>query len=51
MLRICNQHDCHTKTLGSYCINHETIASRGDAEASDGRSAESSDSHEPVAID
>ena len=51
MLRICNEHDCQTKTLGSHCINHETPAKRRGSEADDSRLAESGSVHERVAID
>jgi hypothetical protein len=51
MLRICNEHDCHTKTLGSHCINHETPASLRSAKNDERRLADSADTHEPTAID
>ena len=51
MLRICNEHGCQTKTLGSHCINHETAANRRDTEVDVSRVAESANAHEPVAVD
>ena len=51
MLRICNEHGCQTKTLGSHCINHEPSAPPRGAEAGDSRGAEPAGAHEPVAID
>jgi hypothetical protein len=51
MLRICNEHDCQTKTLGSHCINHEEPAKPRGADTGDSRLAASAKVHEPVAID
>jgi hypothetical protein len=30
MLRICSEPRCETRTLGRYCISHETASSRSD---------------------
>ena len=51
MLRICNEHGCYTKTLGSRCINHETPSDRRETDAEVSPAAESANAHDPVAID